>query len=317
MHYRSERARGFTLVELLFTIAIIFLIMGLLLGGIRHVMKFVKGTGDAAMVQAVKSGVTQFSQTFGFAPPLVKDGVTGFSEGTPPIGPLTTTGEIKPVVYTVVRATELNFLRFADPAGTGSMSPNFGARDGRFSLYSIPYFVMGSLDVDGVPGPGFRAAKRDGSFEKSGRTFNPFFDPKGNSNAVVDTLPGTGRIELRDAHGVAIRYYRWKQGRLYGANYEVKTLADMNIPWMLGDANANAGLKSADYAIVAAGPNGLFGDEFLLPAGPGSPPSAHPQWMSGADFMTKLGRSGNTPGPDDIAAAMADNIVVVGTEAGR
>jgi len=318
MHDGSGRARrGFTLVELLFTIAIIFLIMGLLLGGIRHVMRHVKGTAELAMVNSVKQGVTQFTHTFGFLPPLVNDGVTGFSNPNP--GPLTTgPGPIKPVVYVVSNAADLTFLRFAT-TGTGQ-SPASGTLDGRFSLYSLPYYVMGALDIDGVPGPGFRAVKRDGSFESAGRTFLPFYDPKGNANAVVDVSAGSspGRIELRDSRGVALRYYRWKQGRLYGANYEVRTTADMNIPWMLGDAAANPDLKNADYAIVAAGPNGLFGDEFRLPGSTGTPPPAtHPQYMSRADFIIKLGAKDSLSDADLIAMAMADNIVVVGTEANR
>jgi hypothetical protein len=78
-----------------------------------------------------------------------------------------------------------------------------------------------------VPGPGFRAVKRDGSFEKGGRTFSPFFDVSKNAKAVFDTQPGTFRIVLQDSHGVAFRYYRWRH------NDPVTDVASLNIPWMV------------------------------------------------------------------------------------
>src|ERR1051326_275701 len=311
--------RAFTLVELLFVIAIIFLIMGLLLGGIRHVMKHVKGTVDLNMASALKNGASQFGQTFSFAPPLIKDGFAP----TFNVGPLNApTNATAPVVYSRGYANELHFLRFGDT--TSAVSPAPGTVDLRFSLYSIPYYLMGVLDqprggvagappIDGFSGPGFRAVRRDGTFEPSGRTFSPFFDVKGHAEAVVEnTPPGAGRIELRDGHGVAVRYYRWVTGRIYGASteYQVRVAADCNVPWMVGDAAANPDLRNADYAIVLAGPDGLFGDEFLLPQAP-----QHPQYMSRNDFDIKLGGKAPANGPpgdpDRMARAMAANIVVV------
>lgn len=320
MAHGSVRARragapGFTLVELLFVIALIFLLMGLLLGGIRYATRTAKGASDRATASALKSGVSQFAQSFSIAPPMVKDGHVPVFNPVGPLNPPAPPGPNQvPVIYSPGVPAELTFLRFAE---NGTSSPGAGVRDMRFSLYSLSYYVLGALDSDGQPGPGFRSPKRDGSFEKSGRTFNPFFDVSKNAHAAVETIPGSGRIELRDSRGVGIRYYRWKTGWLYpSGSYEVNKLADLNVPWIVGDASVNADLKNADYAIVLAGPNGLFGDEYLLtPALP--PPAGHPQYLSGAEFMSKLGRSGSVVGPLDREAAMADNIVVVGVEANR
>lgn len=283
--------RAFTLIELLVSILVVFLLMGLIIGGIRMAGKHVRATADAATLDALGQGLKQFKQQFGFTPPLVKDGyATGFTQG-----PLNTTNPPTQVlVYSAAVPAELAFLRPATPV-------TMPTPDLRFSLYSIPYYILGVLDLDGLPGPGMRTPKRDGTFEKSGQSFSPFFDVSKNARAVFETQPGTGRIELRDSRGVAYRYYRWRplenvvQGR------------DLNIPWVLGNPENNpdfdARIRNAECAIVAAGANGLFGDEDQLPA-------LHPQHLSPAQFMEKLSRPGSSITPEDRLAAMADNIIV-------
>jgi type II secretory pathway pseudopilin PulG len=284
------RARAFTIIELVFVIAVIFLLMGLLIGGIKFATRGAKGAIDQATVASLKNGVTQFVQSFGSPPPLVRDGyATAF-----PGGPLNA-GLTAPRVYSLVDPTELAFLKNtpAAPPGTADM---------RFSLYSLTFYIIGALDVDGVPGPGFRAVKRDGSFEKAGRTFEPFFDVSRNAKAVYETAPNTGKIELRDSRGIGFRYYRWVTGN---ANGQVTNLTELNVPAMVGNPGANSELKNAEYAIVAAGPDGLFGDEWLLPAG-------HPQTLTRAEVEAKLGVPSTTSDADLAAKAMADNIVGVG-----
>lgn len=282
----SQPRRAFTLIELLVSILVIFLLMALIIGGIRMAGKFARSTADAATVQALGQGLKQFKQQFGFAPPLVKDGyATGFTQG-----PLNT-GGTQVLVYSVSVPAELAFLRPATPVTMPTVDP-------RFSLYSIPYYILGALDLDGLPGPGMRTPKRDGQFEKSGQTFSPFFDVGKNAKALFETQPGTGRIELRDNRGIAYRYYRWRPLET------VVNTQDLNIPWILGNPNDNPQLKSAECAIVAAGADGLFGDEDLLL------PSGHPQGLTAVQFMERLGRPGSTVNQADREAAMADNIIV-------
>jgi type II secretory pathway pseudopilin PulG len=283
--------RAFTLIELLVSILVIFLLMALIIGGIRMAGKFARSTADAATVEALGQGLKQFKQQFGFVPPLVKDGyATGF-----PQGPLNT-GGTQVLVYSVAVPAELAFLRPATQVVMPTADP-------RFSLYSIPYYILGALDIDGLPGPGMRTPKRDGSFEKSGQTFSPFFDVGKNARAMFETQPGTGRIELRDNKGVAYRYYRWRPLE------NVVRGRDLNIPWVLGDPENNpdfdARLKNAECAIVAAGANGVFGDEDTLRS------LNHPQALSDDQFREKLGISGSGPiTPDERKIAMADNIIV-------
>ncbi len=100
--------------------------------------------------------------------------------------------------------------------------------------------------------------------------------------AVLD--PSDAEIALVDAFGRAYRYYRWEHGRFYGATgqFEVRNALDMNIPPVLIDpvlyaevgnvvTNAenvdltagNLELRSARFAVVGAGPDGLFGVEAI------------------------------------------------------
>src|SRR5678816_4246010 len=267
---------GFTIVELLFVILIIFLLMGLLIGGIKYVSSRARGASDLAAMKALGQSSNLFKQQFGFFPPLVRD---GYDATFPPGGPLNP-AKTKPLVYAVSTPAELTFLKTVPPVS---------APDNRFSLYTIPYYLLGALDIDGQPGPGFRAPKRDGTFEQAGRVFDPFYDVSRNSKAVFETQANTGKIELRDSHGVAFRYYRWVNGDLNG---NVNTTADLHIPLLVAAAASGPDVKGAEIAILGAGPNGLFGDEYLLL--PNSGPNVHPQYLKIEDMAAKLGMSDDT-----------------------
>jgi hypothetical protein len=302
---RAERRTngGFSIIELLFVILIIFLLMGLLIGGIRFASSRAKGAADLNAVKALGQGANNFKQQFGFFPPLVRDGYDPAFPGGP-LKPISQPPLFVPMIYSVSDPAHLTFLK--GPSILTTQGP-----DMRFSLYSLPYYLLGALDVDGQPGPGFRAPKRDGSFEQAGRLFDPFFDVSRNAKAVFETQANTGKIELRDTHGVAFRYYRWMNGN---AQNNVVTAADLHIPEMVAGANAGPDIKSAEYAIVGAGPNGLFGDEFELV--PATGPNAHPQYMKIEDMAIKLGISGDVQNDAAVKqrvldAAKADNIVEV------
>lgn len=85
-----------------------------------------------------------------------------------------------------------------------------------------------------------------------------------------------------DPWGRAIRYYRWEPGRLENGQLVIRSTLDLNIPPVLlnpeiyaavenadgsaaaRDIDLTAGdpeLRSARYAVVSAGPDGLFGTE--------------------------------------------------------
>lgn len=87
-------------------------------------------------------------------------------------------------------------------------------------------------------------------------------------------------VALVDAFGNAYRYYRWEQGRFFNGQLVVERTLDLNLPPVLIDplllaelrndetagtdldlTGGDVKLRSARFAIVSAGPDGLFGTE--------------------------------------------------------
>lgn len=276
--------RAFTIIELLFSLAIIFVLMGMLIVGYRHIGLAGRAAADRQMVVSLKLGAEQFRQNFGFIIPLVKDERDG--------GPLeVVSGRERPVVYSLDSDTDRDYLR-----GSGLSSDG----DLRYSIRSLAYYLVGVLDepVDGVNGRGLREVRADGSFRGSGgREFEPFYDSgnAGNGGVFIEDAV-TGIAEIRDRNGIPIRYYRWLQGDPNNSNKVEKT-ADMNVPEVLGDPAENQQLRSAEFAIVSAGPNKVFGDLTTETI---------------ADLISALSLRSGTPDEEVLRKARADNIVEVG-----
>ncbi len=308
-------------MEILVAILIIFLLMGLLLVGIRHVRKLGKGAGDRAVATALNIAVTQFRTEFGFLPPLVKDYDTVQS----PAGPIAqlSSGKKVPKVYSASVTADATFLRTSTPPlAEGLPQPIV---DVRFSVYSLPYYCIGGLEVmesasvpptpiDGVAGPGFLTPKRDGSFERAGRRFESFFDLSKNGKALFSPDAAAGRVVVRDAQEVPVRYYRWLRGNV--SNGQVNKPDDCNVPILLGRASESPDLRSAEYAIVCAGPDGVFGDEADIKDLLTGPIQAA-YGMTWSDLASKVGLP--TPDTNDLNAlqrvrdtARKDNIIYVG-----
>lgn len=281
----ARRRRGFTLVEIIFSFAVVALLMGLLIVGLRMAARGSRQVVDQQSVSALKMGVEQFKRDMGFLPPLVKDQT-----------PLTNaSGRWAPNVYLESNPSDYEFLRGSGI--TGPMSP-----DERFSLYSLSYYLIGALGkasdgslIDGVDGPGFLEPRADGSFRTAGgRRFEPYFETARGVQGVVGVNPAEGRFELRDRQGRPFRYYRWVRGNAQG---NVVNLEDLNIPRLLGDPAELTELRSADYAIVGAGPNGVFGD---IPT-------------EGAEFLKlELGLRDSTPDSIVEQTGRSDNAIEVG-----
>jgi competence protein ComGC len=273
---RAARRPGFTITEFLLTLIIVFMLITLLIVAVNRAKSAAAMAAERHNVNAMKIGVEYFQQEFGFQPPLVRDynaekyldyankvpdppAIPGANED----GPLNSE-TFDPQVYSTGNPPDLAFLR----AEQIDFDPS-KQKDYRFSEYSIPYYLIGTLGatpngklIDGVKGPGFRTPTRAGSFMDSGRQFDAFFTPSSRAQGVVATDAAAGRFELRDANGVAYRYYRWEQGRANGADIGelVDIPEDFNVPDLVGDAGDNVALRGATWAIVAAGPNGVFGD---------------------------------------------------------
>jgi len=277
--------RGFTIIELLVTLGGLALLIGLLIVGLQKGILMAKGSADAQTVRAMKLAVDQFKQDFQFLPPLVKDVRYGkWIEDHPLID-----GEKRVAIYLPQRTSSGGFNQdWKDLRGDDLSAAN--AVDRRYSGASLAYYLVGALDapvnanvkvpIDGVLGPGFVAPLIDGAFKvpaaikdpnqkpvskRTGRVYEPLMDTGKSGLKLVrqlDDATGT-KIELQDRGGVAIRYYRWKQGergQSSGAP-KIKDVKDLNVPAVVGDPANDPLLREAEYAIVGAGPNGVFGDE--------------------------------------------------------
>ncbi len=159
------------------------------------------------------------------------------------------------------------------------------------------------LPIDGVAGAGFCKPLTDGSFAipagilhpatgaaatlRKGVTFDSFVAL--NSTApklAIDTvsiplLPPGLNASVADRNGVPVRYYRWEPGSIPPP--APGNPIPLNIPLMVGRYSdaipgytppddrdmglpatpRNPNIRAATFAIVAAGPDGVFGDEAL------------------------------------------------------
>lgn len=238
---------AFTIVELSVSILVIAILIGLLLVGLNRLSRTAQQGAERANVIAMRIAVEQFKNDFGFAPPLVKDGLMypgAAPTGMPPIG----SGVAN--VYRTDVDDDVDFLQAQSP----------GDEHLRFSVYSLPYYLVGVLDAeyDGKDGPGFREPARDGTFRTAGgRLMDPLFDAADNADRLVEVDRAEGRFELRDRNGITYRYYRWLPIEASAAS-DVTDLR--RVPTLLGDPAENIMLRDAEYAIVAAGPNRVFGE---------------------------------------------------------
>jgi type II secretory pathway pseudopilin PulG len=303
-HHVSRRAGAFTLVELLLSVAVIAVLVGLLIVGFRSTRAFARSVTDRAAATNVREAVSKFTQEFGFAPPLVRDQ----HPTTPEWVEGTTTRRI--AVYAITDPADLLILRPVNIALPGSANP---FEDRRFSERTLPYYLAGGcsvryygvgsaptpevaeLTVDGVIGPGFYKPRSDGSFEippdvldpsrggrrtaaqstsRAGAKYDSFVNLDSRSLTLFFTSDNPGNdlrevVELRDSKGVAMRYYRWVNPD------DVTRVEDFRLPPLVGrdgqaftqptpderDLRKNPQLRDAVFAVVAAGPDGAFGDE--------------------------------------------------------
>ncbi|MCA9273840.1 MAG: hypothetical protein KDA31_12450 [Phycisphaerales bacterium] len=361
----GRRAGGFTLAEIIVSIFIIFLLMGIALVSYRVAANQARIASDRALVNGLKIAVEDFKREFGFIPPLVKDnGNTG--QGSPLVE---VEGLVIPNAFSPAIAVDINVLR-------GEQS----ARIPRYSTYSLAYYLIGALEaeVDGIDGPGFVEVRRAGNFapvvdpktidggdrgtlelaRRGPKKYEPFFDTnRGGVELYTDIvnkyMPTSGnvisrtrlifRTEIRDRNSVPIRYYRWFADNIDPTTIpggiseytddsidftdSVKGLiAYLNIPKVVLYGYGNpldplfevpVELRDATYAIVAAGPNKLFGDdeEYALLRG-GAGPESDAMKRKYAEY---LGLSITRLNNDDsyrqkaIEAAREDNIIEVGS----
>ncbi len=257
---------------------------------------------------------------------------------------------VMPVSLAPNNAGVREYLRgYASDGSRLSANPHESSNaDLRFSTTSLPTYLMGQGDaalrpgedgrddalvLDGARGPAIGKPSDNGTFEQSaggrqGKSYGPYVDPAGSLGLklVSQELDGGGpgkkgvyQLQARD--GTPIRYYRWLRGRRNettevlneGGRFEPDYL---NIPGLVGNAD-DPSLRSADFAIVAAGGDGVFGDL----NGEGRDPGGGPLVQSRVEELyRKLGlvlpvNWANPPAGDVEQfnrAARRDNVVEVG-----
>lgn len=335
----GRSAGGFTLIEVLVSIGVIGVLIGILIVAGTAVVRGARATADRAAAGAIATGIEAFKLEFGDDPLLVHDGDvmsvprpvrprTSMVWGASPVDDASTPW--RPAVY---GAGDGFYRGLNGVLGDGSGVTSRGQADQRYSKFTLSYYVSGLLGsaVDGVEGPGMAPVERDGSFRgvttevgaRRGTTaartrFEPFYEPDAGGTPVVreyrdavearenglsalNGLTGNGELfhtVLVDRNGRAFRFYRWAQGRSDGA--AVTGVLDLNIPEVLLDpvllheayggsvggadvalsgagfaaarsgfnvmidpAGGDAELKGATWAVVGAGPDGVFGTEAI------------------------------------------------------
>lgn len=332
-------ARGFTLLEMLMAVLVIGIVMALLIGGALAVTRAAKGAANQAGVTNVKTGLLQFEQEFGFTPPLVKERAVPAVQPVMPPTPqrriavydVTVQADqvalriptVPPTATNPMLDNRYSELSLAYYLAGGLDSPRLTN-------------AANSPPIDGVAGPGLYKPNRDGSFNipadvkrggqgavgtasnRRGSAYEPFVNLSKSVKLFGDTAD-TQLVYLRDGNDANIRYYRWLPGREVPAgsgNFVTLLAADFNVPPMVArdyslpqfaffkrkparDLLTNASVKGATWGIVAAGANGVFGDEVSI-----------------EDLATRLGvrGAGGSPQREQEIRAIAeeDNIVEVG-----
>lgn len=255
---RAEAARrgrgGFTLAELLIVIAIIGVLSTLAFVVLSRALRTSRAAVERQTIIALRNGVESFKQEFGFPPPLVDD--------TDPVNMTTGNPNVR---------------------GDAFLRSEEDVNEPRYSTLSLPYYIFGLLGVkeDGVAGPGFTEPLRDGTFSRRGRAYPSRMDVS-SDGARLKRDPGNAvRMAYVDRWGKAatssagwpavnsIRYYRWKP-----AFKDSGALDQYLVPRAVGDPNVDIGLRSAEYAIVSVGPDGVTDERrplpLLTPGGPGA-----------------------------------------------
>lgn len=302
-----NHVRAFTLLEVLASVFVIILLIGLLIVGLNRAVQFAKRSGERQALTTMVVAISAFKSEYGFTPPLVKDvEIVRSANGRRIIS-----------VYQPSNEADRLFLR--SPQNDYEPNDANPYADTRFSELSLGFYLAGACDepvrlnappggsdvivpVDGVAGLGFLRPNADGSFDLPASYYaapnpsNP--DPQerrlvgSKSQSLLDLSGKSLRLEqslnnvrqplrLVDARGVPYRYYKWIQGKPSPSapnTLIVEGVFDYNIPPLVGftsDPAINPNLRiapefsleegvklrNATWAIVGAGPNGVFGDE--------------------------------------------------------
>ncbi len=283
---RVLAASAFTLIEVSITIIIIAVLAGIVLVAVGKARHGAQLTGERQVLVALKQSITAFENDFRFLPPLVHDNAGSsrvenndpdppgpwptFSAGADSrMGPVdrdpTYDNQLQPVAIggshdATRRDREQAFLQGFSGPGAGAAPINW---DFRYSAYSLPYYLMGVLDVqdgtkaiDGADGPRMTAPRADGTFTRRGKAYDAFYDISTNiKRKGTDASSPQYGVTFNDRWNRPIRYYRWeaRPASPAAAPGSPESKARTLVPRAVGDPRINPKLRSARYALVILG----------------------------------------------------------------
>jgi competence protein ComGC len=273
-HVRAER-RGFTLVQMLIALAILATLTGMLIVAMTAARRATASAADGQTAATVTTGLESFSTSFDFVPPLVRDKAKSDAKT---IDTVSVGGSNVSVVAVYTPAADGPFLR-GETITIVQANP-LAAEDLRYSTSALGFYLAGVLPhparstnpdvpIDLVTGPGIGRPTLSGGFEKG--SFGPYIEANSTSLKIIrndDTTFPTA--EVVDRNDVPVRYYRWLKDR------NATKWEDLNIPAMIVGPNyakfmsttpsgereqAEPAITAANWGIVMAGNNHVFGDE--------------------------------------------------------
>lgn len=254
---RLGRSGGFTIIELSVVLVIIGIVASIAFVTFGRAIRTGREAGERMFLNSLSTAVQQFKQDNGFFPPLLNDNIDPTTELRldMPLDRLTR----QPL------ARNAAYLR-------GEVNPT----GPRWSVYSLPFYLTGTLGAmeDGVDGPGYTKVLEDGTFSRKGRKIESLFDfgrdaarirrhpdPANAANEAV-FVDRWGKVSASTTWMPlnTIRYYRWEP-RFYPAGTpNAGTVQNYNVPKILGLPPFSEDLRSAGYAILSKGPDGLVND---------------------------------------------------------
>lgn len=253
----ARRDGGFTIIELSIVLLIIGIIASIAFVTFGRAIRTGREAGERMFLSSLGTAVQQYKQDNGSLPPLVIDNIDPAIELR--IGsPLNRTTS-QPLVR------DAAYLR-------GETNPT----GPRWSVFSLPYYLTGTLGTteDGIDGAGYTKVLEDGTFSRKGRKIESLFD-LGRDPARIRRNPTyENEAVLVDRWGKVsstntwlplntIRYYRWEPKFFPPSNPPNPrdgTVQNYNVPKILGVPPFTEEMRSAGFAIVSKGPDGVLYD---------------------------------------------------------